>query len=94
MGILDKIVPSCREAARLCSESLERRLSVRERALLWLHGRVCYYCTRYSSQIRWVHTSCRAEDRYEHREGQECLPEERKDKLKALLQQQAEGKKD
>ncbi len=83
-------MPSCKEAARLSSESLERKLSLRERLLLWLHGRVCYYCTRYSSQIGWMHKACRSDDHYEYN-AEESLPDERKEKLRSLLEQQGKG---
>jgi hypothetical protein len=44
------IVP-CQEATRLISESMERKLSLKERIALWLHLRLCEFCIRFLKQI-------------------------------------------
>jgi len=38
----------------LMSESLERRLSIRERLVLRLHLLVCAWCARYLKQIKFL----------------------------------------
>jgi len=42
----------CRQMVPLMSESLERRLSIRERVGLRLHLLVCAWCARYLRQIK------------------------------------------
>jgi hypothetical protein len=51
---------NCREAVRLSSHALERRLTLSERFALWCHHRLCRWCLAYSRQIRamrrWMRT--------------------------------------
>ncbi|HBE69000.1 MAG TPA: hypothetical protein DDW52_12700 [Planctomycetaceae bacterium] len=42
----------CREASRLASESLDRRLLVHERLALRLHQVVCWSCRQFERQLR------------------------------------------
>ena len=43
---------SCKEAARLLSQSLEERLPFRRRVSLRFHVMMCHLCRRYGKQIR------------------------------------------
>jgi hypothetical protein len=45
---------SCREASRLISQGMERRLSIRERIALRLHTGICDACTRFSRQTEFL----------------------------------------
>ena len=45
---------SCREAARLSSEALERPLYLAERVALRFHLMMCAACARYDSQVAFV----------------------------------------
>jgi len=54
--ILDKLIDklpiiACREATRLSSEAMERKLSMKERINLWLHLITCELCTRFVKQL-------------------------------------------
>lgn len=42
---------SCREATRLASDALERKLTRRERAGLAMHLAVCAWCRTYRRQV-------------------------------------------
>ncbi|HEY6239957.1 MAG TPA: zf-HC2 domain-containing protein [Burkholderiales bacterium] len=42
---------SCREASRLISEGMDRRLSFTEKFALRLHVGICDACTRFTRQI-------------------------------------------
>ena len=46
---------SCRDAARLVSESCERKLTVAERVKLLMLQTMCPYTHRYVTQIRQLH---------------------------------------
>jgi hypothetical protein len=46
---------SCREAARLSSEALERPLYFAERVALRFHLLLCSACARYDDQIAFLH---------------------------------------
>src|SRR6266850_5890973 len=46
--------PPCREMVPLMSQSLERRLGLREWLSLHLHLIVCAWCDRYLKQVRFL----------------------------------------
>jgi len=48
------LLPSCRDASRLQSESLDRELSFSKRFGLSLHLLICKWCRRYGKQIRFL----------------------------------------
>ena len=43
---------SCKQASQLISQSLDRKLSWRERLALCMHLLICKYCTRFSQQLQ------------------------------------------
>jgi Putative zinc-finger len=51
---------SCREASRLISQGMERRLSVWERIVLRLHMGICDACTRFSRQAGFLRRALKA----------------------------------
>jgi len=46
---------NCREVARLASEALDRKLTLKERIGLRFHLMMCKLCTRYVRQLKFVH---------------------------------------
>jgi hypothetical protein len=51
---------SCREASRLISQGMERRLSFGERISLRLHMGICDACTRFSRQAGFLRRALKA----------------------------------
>jgi hypothetical protein len=51
---------SCKEASRLISQGMERRLSLGERIALRLHVRICDACTRFTSQVKFLRRALQA----------------------------------
>ena len=51
---------SCREASRLISEGMDRRLSAPERIRLRLHVGICDACTRFTSQVAFLRRALKA----------------------------------
>ncbi len=45
---------TCRDASRLSSEALDRRLTLRERLSLGLHLAMCALCRRYAEQVGFM----------------------------------------
>ena len=43
---------TCKQASQIISQSLERKLNIRERFVLRLHLFICKYCLRFSQQLR------------------------------------------
>jgi predicted anti-sigma-YlaC factor YlaD len=50
---------TCKEASRLVSESLDRRLHLAERIGLRVHLLICEACTRFSEQARFLRRAIR-----------------------------------
>ena len=50
---------SCKEATRMCSESLDRRLNLRERLTLKMHLMMCSGCTNYDRQMAYLRAIAR-----------------------------------
>ena len=42
----------CREVSKLVSESMERRLPLRQRMELWMHLALCRLCAGFARQVR------------------------------------------
>ena len=49
---------TCRHAARLLSEALDRPLSARERTALRLHTLLCIGCRNYRRQLSFLREAC------------------------------------
>jgi len=51
---------SCKEASRLISQGMDRRLSLAEGIALRLHVRICDACTRFTSQVKFLRRALKA----------------------------------
>lgn len=51
---------SCKEASKLISEGMDRRLSVTERVTLRLHVGICDACARFTSQAQFLRRALKA----------------------------------
>ena len=63
---LGRRLPTCRELTPVLSQSLERRLTLRERLTLRLHFLICVYCVRYLEQLRLMRAAVRAREAQSH----------------------------
>lgn len=50
---------SCKEVPRLVSESLDRKLSLRQRIAMRIHLFMCKLCARYERQIHFIKRATR-----------------------------------
>ena len=53
-------LPTCRQLVPVMSQSLERPLSLRERAAMKIHLWVCIWCVRYLEQLHFMREALRA----------------------------------
>ena len=51
--------PTCKEASRLQSQALDRKLSLMQRIGLRMHLLICGWCRRYGKQIGFLHDAAR-----------------------------------
>lgn len=52
-------MPSCQEVSRLVSESMERRLPLRQRIGLWMHLTMCRLCKGFARQLRVIRSAAK-----------------------------------
>ena len=86
------LVTSCKQAARLVSISVERRLTLREFLSMRVHLWMCKTCTRYKNQIRALRKIfLRHEEVLDNvpASSQECLDLKARDKIKAEILKRA-----
>lgn len=55
---------SCKEATRLASQGLDRRLGFGERLGLWVHFVICKGCVNVSRQMRFLREAIRRLDEH------------------------------
>ncbi len=95
---------SCRDVARLVSESMSRKLSLKEKSSLWLHYALCGPCKDYQQCVEKVDTVCQGtqgkcqteeqvqqfiDNRYPH----DCLTPECRKRFDECIKQEMEKKK-
>lgn len=85
---IDRLTPSCAEVARLASEALDRRLSLKERLAMRLHFTICYYCRRYCDQLRTVREGARSAAEHYGQSCGESLSGNEKERLKQACRKQ------
>jgi hypothetical protein len=84
---LGRRLPTCEEVLPVLSQSLERKLTLRERVTLRLHFLICVYCIRYLKQLRLMRASIRARsEQIETGDSAPALPEEARERLKRALE--------
>lgn len=79
---------SCQEVSRLLSESMDRRLSLRERVGLWFHLGMCRLCRGFSRELRLLRDAARRHaEQVETDTGDPdaVLSPEARDRLKRVL---------
>ncbi len=79
-------IPNCDELTQLASESLDRRLSLKERILIRLHLGMCVLCRRYHRQLRVIHEALKENPDNFTEAYQVTLSADRKARLKKLIE--------
>jgi hypothetical protein len=76
---------SCKQASQLLSQSLDRRLSWRERMGLRLHLVMCDVCQRFGKQIVMMRTAVRLMVSAKEQDERICLPEAAKGRIAKVI---------
>lgn len=90
---LGRRLPTCEEVLPVLSESLERKLTLRERVTLKLHFLICVYCVRYLKQLRLLRSAIRARSEQISQEDSAhaaapALSDEARERLKRALERE------
>lgn len=72
---------SCKQASQLVSQSLERKLPLRERFALFLHLKVCDACTLFSRQIKLLRQAVQRIGRSVEQDTQIVLSDEARKRI-------------
>jgi hypothetical protein len=82
-------LPTCKEMVALMSESLERPLTLRERAVLRAHLWICIWCEWYLRQIEGLRSAGRARGEREPTEAAPALSDEARERIRRALEREA-----
>ena len=77
---------SCKHASQLLSQSLDRRLTLRERVGLRLHLMVCDVCERFGKQLAQIRSSVHAWTRQVEQDEHLKLSEEAKKRIASAIE--------
>lgn len=80
-----ELSPTCREATRLQSQSLERALTLRERVGLRIHLALCRWCKRYGIQIRFLRSVAQRQSEQSETLPAQSLSPEAAERMKVRL---------
>jgi predicted anti-sigma-YlaC factor YlaD len=79
-------LPDCKPMTAMFSQSLDRKMSWRERITMRLHLYTCQACRRYVEQIEFMHENFRNLENENTRSSQQSsLSEEAKERIKTVL---------
>ena len=92
--IMSGIMPSCSEASRLASRSLDEKLPASRRFALWLHQRMCGLCRRYGSQLNFMRDAAsKSEEKQTPTDEDARLSDAARDRLSESLRSAAKEEK-
>ena len=78
---------NCREVTLLASESLDRKVTLKERIGLRFHLLMCKLCTRYVRQLKFMHQASRVVDENNVKGSGAQLSESARDRIRNRLDQ-------
>ena len=90
VGALGNLSPTCRQATRLQSEAMDRRLSFSQRLGLRLHLVLCKWCRRYGEQLKFLRFAARQCEEHEGRQGPQRLSPEARQRIQERVQSSRE----
>jgi hypothetical protein len=89
-GVLARMVsllsPSCKEATRLQSAAMDRKLTPPERFGLRLHLLLCQWCRRYGAQLKFLRSAAHQCEEHTGAELPKSLSPEARERIKQKLQ--------
>jgi len=72
---------SCKQASQLISQSLDRRISLRERISLRLHLAICDFCRRFNQQLNQILNAARMQRQEIEHDEHIHLPDDVKQRI-------------
>ncbi|MGP8198075.1 MAG: zf-HC2 domain-containing protein [Limisphaerales bacterium] len=84
-GMLGDLSPSCKEAIRLQSAALDRKLTPTERFGLRLHLVLCQWCRAYGRQVAFLRSAARELAQDDRHPQLQALSPEARERIKRIL---------
>ncbi len=79
---------SCKKVAELASQSLDSRLSFRQRIAFRMHLMVCDLCSQYVAQLRFLHKSMSSYDEhFDSIDSEIKLSDERREQIRQVIKE-------
>lgn len=85
---------NCKDISRLVSESMDRRLSWRQRFGIRFHLLMCRYCSRYQKQLLLLRRLLRQQSESAQDSSLPALDEAGKDRLRKIIDQDHSSSED
>jgi Putative zinc-finger len=76
----------CRQSSQLISQSLDRKLTLRERFSLKLHLMLCKYCLRFSQHLQTLHVALKAMANSVENDNTIKMPSSAKNRITELVE--------
>jgi hypothetical protein len=76
---------SCKAAARLQSEALDHKLTLRQQLGLRIHLVLCRWCSRYGKQIALIHEAARSRSDEMEKSVPQQLSDEARERIRKQL---------
>jgi hypothetical protein len=77
--------PSCKEATRLQSAAMDRKLTLSQRLGLCIHLVLCKWCRRYGTQITCLRSAAKKCEHADQHLPQQVLSSEARERIKQTL---------
>ena len=84
--LVKALSPTCKQATRLQSEAMDRRLSFLENLGLRVHLLLCKWCRRYGEQLTFMRSAAHECEEHENPETPQRLSPEARERIKQKLQ--------
>jgi hypothetical protein len=82
---LTLLSPTCKEATRLQSSAMDRKLSLFEKIGLRLHLLLCAWCRRYGTQLKFLRSTAHQCEEHENSELPQTLSPEARERIRQKL---------
>jgi hypothetical protein len=84
---IETMTPSCRDMTHLLSQSMDRRLSVYNRLVIWLHLTICDHCGRFAEHLAFIRKVNRSILKYAEKLSPAGLTPSARERIKERIRQ-------
>ena len=82
---IEAITPSCKDMTYLLSQSMDCRLALRKRLVIWLHLAICDRCARFAEHLAFIRKASRSILEYAGNISPARFPASAKERIKERM---------